>query len=378
MTIRVVLSSGRGAPLDPPPGRVFLAHADHSFSELAEAIDTAFGRWDLEPVHDFDVEGRRLVLGGGPEDVEDGPEPEDSEDVTLGEVGLRLGGRFTYVFDPVHRWLHDCTVVGVDIDPFDLFGEEPEAPVAVIGWGVLPDQYGRLWETDDPDGEPLEIDDEVIDDAGDPLLEDDELDTESDDWTEDGATELTSWSDAEAETLEIVAEALGDFDREVPQAELQQAVERAREGQRDGTPPYALLWTAAGFDEDEPPAEDEELWLELAAAVVAPRTRVDMEADRAAAWSALEPADWAGAVIELVRAGVGSVATPDILLDLVAACPEVDNDDLTEEDEEVLLAGFETVVTLWQALGILDEEARLTALGYWGLPEVLQVAWSED
>lgn len=361
MTIRVVLHGGRGADLDFPPGRVLLAHADHAYQELAEAIDVAFGRWDLNPEHVFEVEGRRLVPSGATDSLVDGADAEDSEEVTIGEVGLRLGARFTYVFDPVHRWLHECTVFSVDVDPFDLYGEEPDRPVPILGWGSLPDQYGRIGEDDDPDAEEEDDETEWLDEDDQDLL--------------DATDELTSWQDSEAGSWEIVQEALAEVARSRPDDDLSAAAQRLRSGPDAEDWRTGVLWAAAGFETEEPPSDDEEFWVELAAGVVSPRDPVPLDADRESAWAALEPADWTGAVVELVRRGVGQPAGAETILGLVVACPEVDNEDLTDEDEEILLAGFATVVELWQALGAVDDDERLTALGQWGLPEALQLAW---
>lgn len=360
MTIRVVLHGGRGTDLDFPPGRVLLVHADHAFNELAEAIDAVFGRWDPNPEHVFEVEGRRLVPSGATEALVDGIDAEDSEEVTIGEVGLRLGARFSYVFDPVHRWVHECIVFSVDVDPFDLHGEEPDRPVPILGWGTVPDQYGRVAEDDDPDAEEEDDESEWLEDDED-LLE--------------ATGDLASWQESETGSWEIVQEALADVDRPRPQDDLTAAVQRLRAAPGAGDWRAGVLWAAAGFETEDPPSDDEEFWVELAAGVVSPRDPVPLDAERESAWAALEPADWTGAIVELVRGGVGQPAGADTILDLVVACPEVDNEDLTEEDEEVLLAGFATVVELWQALGVVDADQRLTALGRWGLPEALQLAW---
>jgi hypothetical protein len=37
---------------------------------------------------------------------------------------------------------------------------------------------------------------------------------------------------------------------------------------------------------------------------------------------------------------------------------------------------FKTVESRWEGLGALDEQQRLTALGWWGLPEALLRAWA--
>ena len=46
LSIRVDLISGHGEECWPRPGRIFAAARSHKFSQLADAIDTAFARWD--------------------------------------------------------------------------------------------------------------------------------------------------------------------------------------------------------------------------------------------------------------------------------------------------------------------------------------------
>ena len=47
LSITVELVTGRGQDWWPRPGRVFAASSAHTFADLAEAIDVAFGRRDL-------------------------------------------------------------------------------------------------------------------------------------------------------------------------------------------------------------------------------------------------------------------------------------------------------------------------------------------
>lgn len=368
MTIRVVLTGRSDRTVTPPPGRVLLAHADHAFSDLAEAIDTAFGRWDLTPLHQFEVEGRILVTAGSAEEGD--LEAEDSDEVTLGEVGLRTAARFLYVFDVGEGWTHECTVEEIGVDPFELTGEEPDVPVPVFGWGTIPDQYGRRTEDDDEatDGDDLGFDDEADDarlvdvDADDaPATDLDSFDDEDDE----------DWADAADAAWAVVARALAGVEPAAQLDALAAAVSHLRAGEGSA----AVLWAAAGLEPDDAPADDEELWLELAAAAVRPRGAVPLDDDLVAAWGALEPADWAGAVIELVRAGVGTPAGPEELLALIERCPEVEGDELGEEDEALLLDGLEVVVDLWASLGALDAGGALTPLGRWGLPRALERAW---
>lgn len=349
MTIRVVLAGQPDAPLAQPPGRTMLAHADHSFADLAEAIDTAFARWDLTPLHQFEVEGRVLLPADA--SAED-PEAETSDEVTVGEVGLRTGARFTYVFDLGEEWAHECVVEEVGVDPFEVAGEEPDLPIPVFGWGTVPDQYGRLSEDDDEDYDDYEDDedDEDLDDAG---------------WAaSDGAS---SWP--------VVRDALAGVRRDLDEPALEAATARLRTRAGDASGAERTLWAASGLDPGEAPGDEQDLWLALAAGVVAPRGDVPLDAETQAAWEALEPADWAGAVIEIVREGPGAEVTPARTLEAIARCPEVEENDLTEEGESALLRGLDVVIGMWLALGIVDGDRRLTALGHWGLPEALRRAW---
>lgn len=351
MTIRVVLTGQEDLPLVQPPGRVLLVHADHSFADLADTIDTAFARWDLSPLHEFAVEGRRLAAEPDEVDVE------DSDEVTVGEVGLRPGSRFEYLFDPAERWMHECTVEAVGVDPYELAGEEPDLPTPVHGWGTIPDQYGRRTEHDDPGpGQPQDLDDFIND-----------FDLEA---------ELAAWDQAEAASWEVVEKALGGVERPLPPAELEAAVMRLRAKADQHSWPYDVLFAAGGLDPDDLPDDDRQLWLELASGVVSPREETPLSSELEAAWYTLQLADWAGAVIGLVRAGVGQSAEPEELLRLIEACPEIETGETDPEDEVVLEIGFETVVSLWEALGAVDRDRRLTPLGRWGLYEALRLAWT--
>jgi hypothetical protein len=378
MTIRVVLLGQPDVALADPPGRILLTHADHTFAELAEAVDTAFARWDLTPPHRFEVEGRILVAGGEADEAE----VEDTDDVTVGEVGLRVGARFRYVFDLGERWEHECVVEDASVDPFEVAGDEPEVPVPVFGWGTIPDQYGRVTEDEDEREAVVHLElDEELDDLVEDARLDDELELDDVDLFEEG-DELEGWeepsedvwAEPDASTWAIVAQALADVDRPGDPEALAAAAAELRARRDDEEGPYSLLWRLSDLDEDELPEDDADLWLELAAAVVVPADGVPEE--ESSPWTTLEPADWAGAVIELARAGVGAPAGASALIDMIGRCPEVESEELADEDRDALRTALTTVVALWRALGTLDDEARLTRLGQWGLPESLRLAWS--
>jgi hypothetical protein len=143
LQIKVELVSGLGEKLEPPPGRVFAVAPTLTFARLADAINRAFGRWDLSHLHLFEMaDGRRL---GFAEDEEDWI---DHASARVGP-GLMPGERFEFVFDLGDDWRHRCEVLPEKLDPREEFGETPREPVILDGWGWLPDQYGR--ETGDLD-----------------------------------------------------------------------------------------------------------------------------------------------------------------------------------------------------------------------------------
>lgn len=151
LSIRVDMVSGRGIDFWPRPGRMFAAARSHTFAQLAGAIDLAFARWDLAHMHMF-----TLADDTGITRLEqwDGDAPDGSLDDSLKLSRLAGGDQFAYVFDFGDDWAHLCTVEPERIDPLDTVGIVPRAPTAYFGWGDLPDQYGRRYDTDDGAADP--------------------------------------------------------------------------------------------------------------------------------------------------------------------------------------------------------------------------------
>jgi pRiA4b ORF-3-like protein len=371
LTVRVTLLGHDDDDLSgAEPGRIFLVRADHTFADLADAIDTAFARWDLTPPHTFEVAGRHLWSDVTLADR--GTRAEPSAAVQVGEVRLRAGTTFRYLFDLGERWEHLCEVERVDVDPLAEYGDAPELPVPVFGWGAIPDQYGR--EREDEDDE-LDVYDEqrppvsVIDQP----LSDSRPPTPADPWDDDPAFQAAE-DEARADAWQVAAAALAPLNRPLDRDELARAARALRHHVGEERFPYDLLWAAAMLD--ELPDDDAQLWIILAAAIIEPRGDLPIQPDVEAAWTALEPADWAAAVIELVRRGVGQRCAPEDLVALVAGSPDIEGPPLTPDDIEMLELAFTPVVGLWRVLGALDDRQRLTALGRWGLPEALRYAWT--
>ncbi|MFI7215821.1 IS1096 element passenger TnpR family protein [Micromonospora maritima] len=146
LSIEVELVTGRGRRWWPRPGRVVSAGAEHTFAQLAEAVDRAFGRWELDHL-------RMFVLPGGVEVSwsawRDGPAFPDTLDGRRTRLGLLApGSAFAYLFDLGADWTHLCTVrraSGI---------RAPALPTLLDGWGVAPEQYARGAAHDAPAARP--------------------------------------------------------------------------------------------------------------------------------------------------------------------------------------------------------------------------------
>jgi len=144
LQIRVDLLGGVGGELSPSPGRIFIVGPSHTFLALAEAINAAFARWDLSHLHEFELAGGRRIGFVDPDRFEDDEPVEDHAAVKVAQA-VAAGDEFSYVFDFGDRWQHRCRVLAEKADPRQEWGPGPlpRQPVAIWGWGVIPDQYGR-------------------------------------------------------------------------------------------------------------------------------------------------------------------------------------------------------------------------------------------
>jgi len=148
LSIRVELVEGRGEDLWPRPGRIVAAARSHTFATLATAIDDAFARWDRAHLHQFWMaDGRRIGRPDPDFDFDSEDEMLDERKMTLSR--LKPGEQFAYEFDFGDSWTHLCTVGDQRIDPLETLGISPDKPLSYWGWGDIPDQYGRRWDSDD-------------------------------------------------------------------------------------------------------------------------------------------------------------------------------------------------------------------------------------
>jgi hypothetical protein len=198
------------------------------------------------------------------------------------------------------------------------------------------------------------------------------------------------WDAAEAEALAELREVLAELpDRPVPEADLRAACSRIRATMRQGAWPSDLLAACGGVSQRSLPGDDADLWLTLAAGLVSPEDELpraradqgdpgddgDLSEDEQAmvALCALEHYDWLAVTCALAEGGPGTPADGAELGRYVA---EYDPDDDDDDDEaDATGAMFVPAVGLWRVLGAIDDDDRLTALGWWGIPEATQRAW---
>lgn len=153
LSVTVELLGGRGEELWPWPGRLFAVGPSHTFQDLAEAINTAFARWDLAHLSLFTLgDGRRVTDRATGEEfagMAAGPvtTPEDMATAKVAQL-VEPGAEFQFTFDLGDDWTHRC-VVGPKVDPVEVLGIRPRAPLPYWGWGDIPDQHGRRWQDDD-------------------------------------------------------------------------------------------------------------------------------------------------------------------------------------------------------------------------------------
>jgi hypothetical protein len=201
-----------------------------------------------------------------------------------------------------------------------------------------------------------------------------------------------AWDAAERYAVSLLRDALPQArDVPVPDGELTAAAARFRSAARRR--PYRQLARAARGQRrrGRSPAGEADLWLEAAGAMATMRRHVGVDSPLLEPVTLLRPADWAGAVIGLVRSGVNTIVSAPDLVRYARQCPEImdaagPGDEAAAydpfagggTDDESLGRGFEVVLLAWEAIGAVSEQGWLTGLGWWGLPRALARAWNGD
>jgi hypothetical protein len=132
----------------------------------------------------------------------------------------------------------------------------------------------------------------------------------------------------------------------------------------------------AGAGADASRLDDAALLARLAGAFVVPGPLAAFTPSAREAIRGIEWADWLGAVLPLVRAGVGAEADPMQLVRNINRCPEVTTT-VPKRDMPAVAEVFSRTLHAWELTGVIDADGRLTELGAWLLPRALLDAWGE-
>jgi len=225
---------------------------------------------------------------------------------------------------------------------------------------------------------------------------------------------LAEWDAADAEALAAMQALLDQVgDRPLPRESLRMVSTRLREVIAKPGWPGQLLIECGGVRPEDLPADDAELWLQLAAGVASPEGSDDWgapgggphETDTAiAAICAIDHFDWLAVITALAAGGPGTAAAATDLAAYVRDYDpgdgdpgdgergDEDEDEVpddadfggdeagADEDDEFDELGmgdlFLPVTALWRVLGAIDDHERLTPLGWWGLPEAMRIVWA--
>lgn len=192
---------------------------------------------------------------------------------------------------------------------------------------------------------------------------------------------ISDWEKVDRQAARVLREALGEHrGAPIPAGEPDTIAPGVRDGLAAGTYPFDWIGRAAGFGREAPPDDGAELILRCTAATISPLEETGLDPEEEAMLISIEHADWLGAIVSAVRAGPGADASQRSLVAGIAACPEVEPGPGTDLDDDVafLEAAFSILSVPWRALGMVDGDERLTALGVWALPRSLARAWGSD
>lgn len=390
----------------PPVWRRLLVTGDTSLRELHHVIQTAMG-WTDSHLHEWEIDGKRYAR----------PDP-DWDDGEAGDEDTRLdrvvveGQRLGYTYDFGDDWRHRIDVERArDREPDETLpscvaGRRSCPPEDVGGpWGYAEflaatrdpghPRHDELLEWSgpyftDPEGFDLDAVNQALQDVGGYLHSlpappaaspdsddsDDADDSDEESWDEepwdddDEEAFLRAWDEVDEAAVTELRSRLPDMAKaSAPGGELRAAVAGIRQGVAAGGWPFDWFRAGNGWITDAVlPADDAECWLQAAASVISPPDDPGWSAEeQSAIMAGLEHLDWIDAVTASVRAGVGADMSPTALRRRLS--------ELDPEDEPLAALAFETMVPLWEALGVSDERG-LTRLGAWGLPLALVRAWT--
>jgi hypothetical protein len=202
-----------------------------------------------------------------------------------------------------------------------------------------------------------------------------------DDWPTDEEMDawIDEWEQVDADAAAILKNACSEQIGASPPAEdVARAAAALRAGVGDAGWEWRYFVNACGWPK-QMPDDDGQALVEAVSASISPLEDPQTDVEEQAAVASLLHADLVGLVVGLVRRGVGAEMTAEAWQTDIDAVPEIDDD---SDDLEAELDAFELAVEvlapLWETLGVLDADRRLTELGRWALPNGLLDVWEGD
>lgn len=139
----------------------------------------------------------------------------------------------------------------------------------------------------------------------------------------------------------------------------------------DANPDATALMAVAGRPRSK--SELDQL-LVAVGAYLAPVDLSPHRADEQAPIAALEPADWVGVILGLVRGLAPVPLDGAACVQLVNRCPEITTS-IPKHEAALVAWAFDRVLYAWERTGVLDEQGALTEAGHWLLPRAAQRRW---
>lgn len=191
---------------------------------------------------------------------------------------------------------------------------------------------------------------------------------------------LAAWDEVDRECAELLSRACPQILSEAAPATWASAARRLRRGVEAHEPWYDYFRFGCDWQQ-QMPEDDTDLWLQAAAATFEPPEDPGTDEDAQTAVATLQHADQLGMVLGLVRRGVGARFDADHVARDIEESPEIEVQpdvwDRAGPEEEYLLP-VAVLANLWEPLGILDADSRLTEVGRWGLPRAMLRVWNAE
>lgn len=145
----------------------------------------------------------------------------------------------------------------------------------------------------------------------------------------------------------------------------------------DGDPDVLAAMAVAGVSPSDVSGDPETALVRTAGAYLAPVDLSPHPRGEQAPIAALEPADWVGVILGVLRDQGTTPLTGSVAVTYVNRCPEIATS-IPARDAESVAWAFDRTLYSWECTGVLDELGLLTPIGRWILPQAVALAWADS